>query len=58
MKKDDYTALLFLNIIWFNRLKEILEDNELLDNTTKDFIVNAITENKKVFDEIKRRNND
>jgi hypothetical protein len=52
-KKYDCSALLFLNVIWFNRLKEILNDNELLDNTTNDFIDNAISQNKEVFDKFK-----
>lgn len=51
--KNDYGPLSFLNVIWFNRLKEILSDNNLLDETTNNFIENAINENRKYLAELK-----
>lgn len=51
--KNDITGVCFLNIQWFGRLRDILEEQGLLDGFTEDFIEHCQQENKNIFDKYK-----
>lgn len=61
-EKDDIienaASLAFLNVLWFNRLKEILLENihEEDDQTLFGLLDHAKAENKELFERIKQLN--
>lgn len=48
--KDEVTALCFMNIQWFARLRDIIESNGNMDSITKNFIEHCQAENKTVLE--------
>lgn len=48
--KDEVTALCFMNIQWFARLRDIIDESGYMDAITLDFIEHCQAENKTVLE--------